>query len=95
MPNISRSDPIEHALLTNRPQTTKDNAPTSDVVTGTGDTLPSEVGAKRLQNITNPDLSKGHGRYDKHVRQKGSDMEQEASEGPAEDEVVDGVVGGR
>ena len=64
-------------------------------MTGTGDTLPSEVGSKRLQNMTNPDLSKGHGRYDKHVRQKGSDMEHEASEGPGEEEAIDGVVGGR
>ena len=76
-------------------QTTQDRAPTADVVTGTGDSLPSEVGAKRLHNVVNSDLSKGHGRYDKHVRQKGSDQEKEASEGAAEDEVIDGVVGGR
>lgn len=76
-------------------QTTQDRAPTAEVVTGIGDTLPSEVGAKRLHNVVNGDLSKGHGRYDKHVRQKGSDQEKEASEGAAEDEVIDGVVGGR
>ena len=45
--------------------------------------------------MVNSDISKGHGRYDKHVRQKGSDQEKEASEGAAEDEVIDGVVGGR
>ncbi|KAL6718137.1 hypothetical protein ACLMJK_004224 [Lecanora helva] len=76
-------------------RTTKDTAPSSDIVTGTGDTLPSQVGSKRLDNMGNPDLSKGHARYDKHVRQKGSDMEQGASEGATEDEVIDGVVGGR
>lgn len=45
--------------------------------------------------MVNSDISKGHGRYDKHVRQKGSDQEKEASEGATEDEVIDGVVGGR
>ncbi len=83
------------SMLTHGDQTTKDSASTADVMTGTGDALPSEIGSKRLQNIMNPDLSKGHGRYDKHVAQKGSDMEKGASEGAAEDEVVDGVVGGR
>ncbi|KAL9131065.1 MAG: hypothetical protein Q9217_000888 [Psora testacea] len=72
-----------------------DKAPTADVITGTGDALPSEVGSKRLHNVMNPDISKGDGRYDKHVAQKGSDQEKGASEGPGEDEVVDGVVGGR
>lgn len=48
-------------------KSTSDNAPSADVVTGTGDSLPAEVDSKRLQNFTNPDLSKGHGRYDKHV----------------------------
>lgn len=76
-------------------QTTKDGAPTAEVITGTCDSLPSEIGSKRLGNLGNPDLSKGHGRYDKHVRQKGSDQEQGASEGATEDEVIDGVVGGR
>ena len=76
-------------------QTTRDTAPTSDVITGTGDSMPSEIGSKRLHNDANPDLSKGHQRYDKHVKQKGSDQEKGASEGATEDEVVDGVVGGR
>ena len=64
-------------------------------MTGTGDALPSEIGSKRLHHDVNQDLSKGHQRYDKHVRQKGSDQEKGASEGAAEDEVIDGVVGGR
>ena len=76
-------------------QTTRDNAPTTDVVTGTGDSLPAEVGSKRLHNVVQGDLSKGHGRFDKHVQQKGSDLDKEASEGATEEEVRDGVVGGR
>lgn len=45
----------------------------------------------------NPDLSKGHARYDKHVQQKGSDQERGAATGAEaeEEEVVDGVVGER
>lgn len=57
--------------------------------------MPSETASKRLNHLANPDLSKGHGRYDKHVMQKGSDQEQGASEGAMEDEVEDGVIGGR
>lgn len=76
-------------------QTTKDSAPTGDVITGTGDALPAEVGSKRLHNVAEQDLTKGSQRYDKHVRQKGSDQEKGASEGAQEDEVIDGVVGGR
>lgn len=53
------------------------------------------MGAKNLQFFGDPDLSKGHGRDDKHVKQKGSDEERNASEGAEEEEVIDGVVGGR
>ena len=81
-------------LLCFSSQTTRDTAPTSEVITGTGDALPSEIDSKRLHHYWNPDLSKGHQRYDKHVRQKGSDQDKGASEGATEDEVVDGVVGG-
>lgn len=78
-------------------QSVRDTAPTADVITGTGDAVPSEVGSKRLHELGNADLSKGHARYDKHVRQKGSDYERGAAGGEdAEaEEVVDGVVGGR
>ncbi|MCJ1273533.1 hypothetical protein MMC21_001326 [Puttea exsequens] len=76
-------------------RTTKDNAPSADIVTGIGDSMPSETSSKRLHNVMNPDISKGHGRYDKHVAQKGSDQEKGASEGATEDEVVDGVIDGR
>jgi len=64
-------------------------------VTGTGDALPSQVASKRLHDVTDADISKGHGRYDKHVVQKGSDHEKEASEGATTDEVQDGVIEGR
>ena len=57
--------------------------------------MPSEVASKRLHHVAEQDLTKGSQRYDKHVRQKGSDQEKGASEGAKEDEVVDGVVGGR
>lgn len=79
----------------NNKQSTQDKAPTAEVLTGTGDTLPAEVGSKRLHFGRNEDLSKGHARYDKHVKQKGSDQERGAGEGPGEEEVIDGVVGGR
>lgn len=62
------------------------------MITGTGDALPSEVGSKNLHTLGNPDLSKGHARYDKHVRQKGSDQEQGAVPVGQEQEVRDGVV---
>lgn len=75
-------------------QTTRDNAPTPDVITGIGDAVPSEVDSRRLHNVVNQDISKGHGRMDKHVAQKGSDQEKGASEGAQEGEVIAGVIGG-
>ena len=53
-----------------------------DVMTGTGDTLGAEVETKRLHMGGNDPLSKGHQRYDKHMRQKESDFEKFAGEGP-------------
>ena len=41
------------------------------------------------------DVTKGHPRYEAHVRQKGSDYDKLASDGAQEEEVRDGVVGGR
>ena len=64
-------------------------------MTGTGDTLPSEVGSKNLHYLGNPDLSKGHASYDKHVRQKGSDQDRGAvrlDEDATQQEVKDGVA---
>ena len=75
-------------------QSTKDNAP-NEVITGTGDSLPAEVDQKRLHNVMEGDVTKGHPRYEAHVRQKGSDYDKLASDGAQEEEVRDGVVGGR
>ena len=59
--------------------------------------MPAEAASKRAHELGNPDLSKGHARYDKHVRQRGSDYEQGAAGGLDEDAegVSEGVVGGR
>ena len=81
--------------MTDFPKTTRDKAPTDDIVTGTGDAMPSKTASKRLYNVRNGDVSKGHGRYDKYVVQKGSDQGKEASKGATTDKVRDGVVGGR
>jgi hypothetical protein len=43
--------------------------------------LPSEVNSKRLHHFGDEDQAKGHTRYDKHVRQKGSDQDKYATEG--------------
>lgn len=82
-------------LILGQTQSTKDKAPVDDILTGTGDTLPAEVGSKRLHFLGNPDASKGDNRADKHGKQKGSDIEHGASNAPDEEEVIDGVVGGR
>ncbi|KAL8751502.1 MAG: hypothetical protein Q9199_006374 [Rusavskia elegans] len=80
------------------PKSVRDQAPTSSIISGTGDAIPDEASSKRLHELGNADLSKGHARYDKHVRQKGSDQEKGAvgmGEDEDAEEVVDGVVGGR
>jgi len=82
---------VMHGRL-NGGQSTADSAPVPETVTSTGDTMPSEVGSKNLHFLGNPDLSKGHARYDKHVRQKGSDQERGAVPAEEEQEVSDGVV---
>ena len=64
-------------------------------MTGTGDSLPAEIGSKRLHNVVNADLAKGHPRFDKHSAKNESDQTREASDGAQQDEVIDGVVGGR
>ncbi|KAI9804261.1 MAG: hypothetical protein M1833_007068 [Piccolia ochrophora] len=60
---------------------TKDVGSTGEVLTGTGDQLPAEVESKNLHFGANDSLSKGHDRYDKHTRQKGSNEERYAGEG--------------
>lgn len=79
------------------PKSTLDTAPSSSIITGTGDAIPAEAASKRMHELGNADLSKGHARYDKHVRQKGSDFEKGAAGGEdaEREEVVDGVVGRR
>ncbi len=79
----------------NHTQTTKDKPRTDEILTGTGDTLPAEVGTERLHLGRNGAASKGDMRYDKYAKQKGSDQERGAGEGPGEDGFVDGVVRGR
>lgn len=49
------------------------------------DQLPGAVENKRLHASANNPLSKGHDRYDKHSRQKESDIERYASEGAGVD----------
>ncbi|KAL9017845.1 MAG: hypothetical protein Q9185_004860 [Variospora sp. 1 TL-2023] len=101
----STSDPNDLAGATSLAETADNasdmpkahTAPTASIITATGDVVPAEAASKRLHELGNPDLSKGHARYDKHVRQKGSDYEKGAAAGGGEDAeaVVDGVVGGR
>jgi hypothetical protein len=63
------------------PRQHKDMGATGEVITATGDQLPAEVESKRLHFGANEPLSKGHDRYDKHSRQKESDLERYAGEG--------------
>ncbi|CAF9910988.1 MAG: hypothetical protein HETSPECPRED_010262 [Heterodermia speciosa] len=77
------------------PRDVHDTAPVPETITGTGDSLPSEVGSKNLHYLGNPDLSKGDASYDKHVRQKGSDQERGAvsmDEDTGAQQVKDGVA---
>jgi len=60
----------------------RDMGATGEVETGTGDQLPAQAESKRLHYGANDPLSKGHDRYDKHSRQKESDLERYANEGP-------------
>ncbi|KAH6671999.1 hypothetical protein B0J14DRAFT_701968 [Halenospora varia] len=49
------------------------------------DQLPAAVESKRLHYGANEPLSKGNDRYDKHSRQKESDIERYATEGASVD----------
>ena len=76
-------------------QDVRDTAPAPESVTGTGDSLPSEINSKNLHYLGNPNLSKGDASYDKHLRQKGSDQERGAvpmDEDTGAQEVKDGVA---
>ena len=63
------------------PRSTKDIGQTSETVTGTGDQMPVQAETKRMHLGANDPLSKGHDRYDKHSRQKESDLERYAGDG--------------
>jgi hypothetical protein len=70
-------------------QSTQDRATHHEVLTGTGDALPSQTDSKRLHDVpggvVNDPAAKGSTRYEKHVRQDGADVEYGAGEGPGVD----------
>ncbi|KAI9691766.1 MAG: hypothetical protein M1822_007838 [Bathelium mastoideum] len=74
---------------TDIPRRNKDIGATSEVVTGTGDQMPVQIESKNLHFGPNEPLSKGHDRYDKHSRQKESDLERYQGEGADMDQVPD------
>ncbi|KAL9617716.1 MAG: hypothetical protein Q9160_007490 [Pyrenula sp. 1 TL-2023] len=80
------------------PRSTRDNAP-NEVLTGTGDSLPSTVDSKRLHNVPggvpNDPQAKGHPRYEKHVRQGAADEVLGAGEGPYAEQTVNPEEGER
>lgn len=70
---------------TDMPRNYKDIGATSEVITGTGDQMPVQVESKNLHFGANDALAKGHDRYDKHTRQKESDLERYQGEGAGVD----------
>ncbi|KAA6411007.1 MAG: hypothetical protein FRX48_05318 [Lasallia pustulata] len=86
-PNELGSAGLEGAAdnATDIPRRNRDMGATGEVVTGTGDQLPAQVESKRLHFGANDPLSKGHDRYDKHTKQKESDLERYAGEGAGVD----------
>ncbi|KAG0650505.1 hypothetical protein D0Z07_3343 [Hyphodiscus hymeniophilus] len=77
------------------PRSVRDMGATSEVETRTRDQLPAQVESKRLHFGANDPLSKGHDRYEKHSRQKESDLERYATEGSGVDlqPPEDGIAG--
>lgn len=69
-------------------QSTKDQA-TQEVLSGTGDALPPQIDSKRLHSVpggvVNDPAAKGSTRYEKHIKQKGADIDHGAGEGPGVD----------
>jgi hypothetical protein len=59
---------------TDIPRRHKDIGATGEVITGTGDHLPAQVGSKRLHYGANEPAAKGHDRVDKHKEQNESVM---------------------
>jgi len=71
---------------TDMPRRHIDQGATGEVITATGDQLPAGVESKRLGEGGN-DLAKGSTRYDRHTRNKESELESKAGEGAGIDEV--------
>lgn len=57
---------------TDIPRGPKDQGQTGEVITGTGDQLPSSVEKKNLDDAGMDPRAKGHDRYAKHAKQKDS-----------------------
>lgn len=70
---------------TDIPRTNRDIGVTGEVVSGTGDQLPSTIETKHLYFERNPAASKGNMREDKQAKQMESNEEMFASEGPGVD----------
>ena len=72
---------------TDIPRTHRDTGMSGEVMTGTGDRLPARaVEDKNLAGRGNEPAAKGHTRDAKHGKQKVSDVDKYASEGPGVDE---------
>lgn len=81
------------------PRTHRDLGATGEVITGTGDQLPTTVESKRMHFGANEPQSKGHDRYEKHSKQRtqfdkfaGEGAEVDAApgeEGDGQDEIRD------
>ncbi|KAI9722232.1 MAG: hypothetical protein M1812_001704 [Candelaria pacifica] len=66
---------------TDMPRSTRDMGSTGEVISGVGDQIPAQAESKRMHYGANNPLAKGHDRYDKHSRDKESDLEKFAGEG--------------
>ncbi|KAI9699007.1 MAG: hypothetical protein M1836_003196 [Candelina mexicana] len=66
---------------TDMPRSTADMGSTGEVISGTGDQMPAQAESKRMHYGANNPLAKGHDRYDKHSRDKESELDKFASEG--------------
>ncbi len=66
---------------TDMPRSTRDLGSTGEVISGVGDQMPAQAESKRMHYGANNPLAKGHDRYDKHSRDKMSDVEKFAGEG--------------
>lgn len=80
------SAPADSAGVTDNatdiPRTNRDTFVTGEVISGTGDQMPATIESKRLYFERNPAAGKGNIRDDKLAKQKESNEEMFASEGP-------------